>query len=116
MYLSCFLGGRFIGTAEFSNSSDGIEPAKTTLCFMVTSLFKKWSSVVRLLPLSNSKASDLLPITQQVIKDIEKPGLIVDAIVSDNYPLNVNLSSCLEIANNFCPVYHIQLIVNAFST
>ena len=52
-------------------------------------------SVVRLLPLVNPKASDLLPITVQVIKDIEQFGLLVDVIVSDNYPLNVNLFKLL---------------------
>ena len=62
---------------------------------MVSSLCKKWSSVVRLLPLVNPKASDLLPITVQVIKDIEQFGLLVDVIVSDNYPLNVNLFKLL---------------------
>ena len=62
---------------------------------MVSSLCKKWSSVVRLLPLVNPKASDLLPITVQVIKDIEQFGLLVDVIVSDNLPLNVNLFKLL---------------------
>ena len=62
---------------------------------MVSSLSKKWSSVVRLLPLVNPKASDLLPITVQVIKDIEQLGLFVDVIVSDNYPFNVNLFKLL---------------------
>ena len=62
-----FLGGKFIGSAECSSSpTDEIEPAKSILCFMVTSLFKKWSTVVRLLPLANPKASDLLPIVHQV--------------------------------------------------
>ena len=62
---------------------------------MVSSLSKKWSSVVRLLQLVNPKASDLLPITVQVMKDIEQLGLFVDVIVSDNYPLNVNLFKLL---------------------
>ena len=62
---------------------------------MVSSLLKEWSSVVRLLPLSNPKASDLLSITLQVIKDIEQVDLFVDVIVSDNYPLNVNLFKLL---------------------
>ena len=70
---------------------------------MVTSLFKKWSSVVRFLPLSIPKYSDLLPITQQVIKDIEKSGLIVDAIVSDNYPLNVYLFKLLGDSKELLP-------------
>ena len=46
-------------------------------------------------PFSNPKAADLLPITVQVIKDIEQFGLFVDVIVSDNYPLNVNLFKLL---------------------
>ena len=62
---------------------------------MVSSLSKKWSSVVRLLRLVNPKASDLLSITVQVIKDIEQLGLFVDIIVSNNYPLNVNLFKLL---------------------
>ncbi|KAI6651868.1 Receptor-type tyrosine-protein phosphatase epsilon-like [Oopsacas minuta] len=86
---------KFIDTAECSKS-DEMEAAKTLLCFMVTSLYKKWSSVVRLFPLTNPKATDLLPITQRIICDIEKSGLIVDAIVSDNYPLNVNLQVTWE--------------------
>ena len=57
---------------------------------MVSSFCKKWSSVVRLLLLVNPKASDLLPITVQVIKDIEQFGLLVDVILSDNYPLIVS--------------------------
>ena len=89
------IAGKFIGNVEFSNDSLEVEPAKTILCFMVSSLSKKWSSVVRLLPLSNPKASDLLPITLQVIKDIEQLDLFVDVIVSDNYPLNVNLFKLL---------------------
>ena len=62
---------------------------------MVSSLSKKWCSVVHLLPLVNPKASDLLPITVQVIRDIEQLGLFVDVIVSDNYLLNVNLFKLL---------------------
>ena len=89
------IAGKFIGNVEFSNDSLEVEPTKTILCFMVSSLSKKWSSVVRLLPLSNPKASDLLPITLQVIKDIEQLDLFVDVIVSDNYPLNVNLFKLL---------------------
>ena len=62
---------------------------------MVSRLSKKWSSVVRLIPLVNPKASDLLPITVQVIKDIEQLRLFVDVIVSDSYPFNVNLFKLL---------------------
>ena len=73
---------------------------------MVSSLSKKWSSVVRLLPLVKPKASDLLPISVQVIKDIKQLGLFVDVIVSDNYPPNVNLFKLLGITKNCCLVLH----------
>ena len=101
--LFCCLGGKFIGTAECSKNSDEIEAAKTILCFMVTSLYKKWSSVVRVFPLTNPKASDLLQITQQIVRDIEKCGLFVDAIVSDNYPLNVSLFKLLGNSKELLP-------------
>ena len=70
---------------------------------MVPNLSKKWSSVVRLLTLLNSKASDLLPITVQVFKDIEQLGLFFDVIVSDNYPLNVNLFKLLGNSKELLP-------------
>ena len=70
---------------------------------MVTNLYNKWSSVVRLFPLTNPKATDLLPITQKIICDIEKCELIVDAIVSDNYPLNVNLFKLLGNNTDLLP-------------
>ena len=99
-----YLGGKFFGTAECSSTtSDAIEPAKSILCFMVTSLCKKWSTVVRLLPLANPKASDLLPITRQVIRDIENCGLFIDVIVSDNYPLNVHLFKLLGDGKQLIP-------------
>ena len=46
-------------------------------------------------PAVESKVSDLLPITIQVVKKIEKYSLFVDVIVSDNYPLNINLFKLL---------------------
>ena len=94
------IAGKFIGKVECSNDSLEVEPAKTILCFLVTSLSKKWSSVVRLLPLSNPKASDLLPITLQVIKDIEQVDLFVDVIVSDNYPLKLNVNLFKLLGNS----------------
>ena len=58
-------------------------------------LSKKWSTVVGLLPLANPKASDLLPITDKVIRDIERCGFFVDVIVSDINSLNVHLFKLL---------------------
>ena len=89
-YHYVFLGWKVFGSAESSSStSDEIKPSKSILCFMGTSLFKKWSTVVRLLPLANLKSSDFLPIVHQVIRDIKHYGLFVDVIFSDNYPLNL---------------------------
>ena len=110
------LGGRLYGSSEHSQSVDEIEPAKTVLCFMVSSLHKKWSSVVRLLPLVNPKASDLLPITVQVIKDVEQSGLFVDLIVSENYPLNVNLFKLIGNNKKFYPVCLTQIVPNVRAT
>ena len=70
---------------------------------MVTSLCKKWSTVVRLLPIANPKASDLLPITQQIIRDVEHCDLFVDVIISDNYPLNVHLFKLLGDGKQLIP-------------
>ena len=58
---------------------------------MVSSLHKKWSTIVRLFPLSSINALDLhLPI-KFVTCEIEKCGLFVQVICSDNYPQNVNM-------------------------
>ena len=65
---------------------------------MVSSLSKKWSSVVRLLPLFNPKASDLLPITVQVIKDIEFRHIV--KTIRNNW-LNQKDYNCTYMFPNF---------------
>ena len=81
-----YKGGKIIGSSCSPN-----QPAKTILGFMVSSLFKKWSTIVRLLPCSETSASDILPVTKRVIRDIEACNLFVVTIITDNYPLNVRL-------------------------
>ena len=75
----------------FGSSLNTIEPAKTIFAFMVSSLSKKWSTIVRLLPCSNSSASELFPIIKMVIEDIERCGLYVQVLCTDNYPMNVSI-------------------------
>ena len=79
-------GGDIIGTSDTSN-----EPAKTILAFMISSIFIKWSTIVRLLPCSETNASEMFHMTKKVISDIESCDLFVVTLVTDNYPLNVRL-------------------------
>ena len=58
---------------------------------MASSLYRKWSQVVRLLPCSTNSAEDLFIMVKSVISDIEHCNLTVQAICTDNYPLNVSL-------------------------
>ena len=66
-------------------------PIKTVFAIMVSSLHKKWSTVVRLVPLLTTRAKYIHPIIVQVIDDIKKCGILVQALCTDNYPLNVNV-------------------------
>ena len=52
---------------------------------MISSLSKKWSQVVRLLPSNFSTAEELYPMVNSVINDIEKCDLFVEVLVTDNY-------------------------------
>ena len=58
---------------------------------MVSSLFKRWSSIVRLLPCSSSFAEVLFRIIKEVIRYVEACGLSVHVLCTDNYPMNVNI-------------------------
>ena len=58
---------------------------------MVSSLFKKWCCVSRLIPCASITAEYLFPIIKSCILDIESCGLKVQIISTDNYPLNVNI-------------------------
>ena len=81
-----YKGGKIYGSADNVES-----PATTVFCFMLSSLFYKWSTVVRLLPCSSNSADSLFPILKQVILDVESCGLLVHLICADNYPLNEKL-------------------------
>ena len=81
-----YKGGRIIGSIE--NPED---PPTTVFSIMVSSLAKKYSTIVRLIPLGSSSAEILFPIIRKTISDIESCNLFVEAICTDNYPLNVSL-------------------------
>ncbi|KAI6651128.1 Transposable element P transposase [Oopsacas minuta] len=81
-----YKGGKII-----RSSLNPTDPAKTVFAFMISSLSKRWSSIVRLLPCSSSSAEVLFPIIKDVIRDVEACGLSVHVLCTDNYPMNVNI-------------------------
>ena len=95
-----YKGGSIIGSSQ-----NLTEPAKSIFAFMVSSLSKKWSTIFRLLPCSNTSARDILPVIKQVIEDIERCGLYVKVVCTDNYPMNVN------IFKMFSPTHILEPIV-----
>ena len=81
-----YKGGKVLGAID--NPSD---PPTTVFSMMISSLMKRFSIIVRLIPLGSSSAADLYPIITKTISDIESCDLFVEAICTDNYPLNVSL-------------------------
>ena len=81
-----YKGGRIIGSIENPEDSP-----TTVFSIMVSSLAKKYSTIVRLIPLVSSSAGVLFPIVRNTISDIESCNLFVEAVCTDNYPLNVSL-------------------------
>ena len=57
-----YTGGRILGS-----SSTRTEAANTVLAFMISSLCKEWSTVVRLLTCANSSSAQIIPIFLEVI-------------------------------------------------
>ena len=84
------------GGKVFGSSLNTIEPAKNFFACMVSSLSKKWSTIVRLLPCSNSSASELFPIIKMVIEDIERCGLYVKYCVQITTQLMSVSSNCFH--------------------
>ena len=81
-----YKGGRIFGSNLYSG-----DPTKTIFAIMVSSLYKKWSCIVRLLPCASVTAEKLFNIIKSCILDVEECGLFVHVISTDNYPLNVKL-------------------------
>ena len=81
-----YKAGKIVG-----GSLDPNDPTKTVFSIMVSSLFRKWFTIVRLIPLGSSSAGELCPTIQSLISDVEQCNLSVQVISADAYPLNVNL-------------------------
>ena len=78
-------GGKYCSNLDLDN------PTKTVFAIMVSSLYEKWSSIVRLLPCASVTAENLFETIKSCIRDVEECCLFVQAISTDNYPLNVKL-------------------------
>ena len=81
-----YKGGKILGS-----NLDADDPTKTVFAIMVSSLFKKWSWVVLLLPCASVSAEKLFDTIKSCICDVEECELFVQIISTDNYPLNVKL-------------------------
>ena len=73
----------------FASNLDPENPTKTVFAIMVSSLYTKWSCIVRLLPCASVTAEKLFNTIKSCIHDVEECGLFVEIISTDNYRLNV---------------------------
>ena len=92
-----FKGGKVLGAID--NPSD---PPTTVFSMMISSLMIRFSTIVRLIPLGSSSAVELYPIIKKTICDIESCDLFVEALCTDNYPLNVSYLNSFHITRRFC--------------
>ena len=93
-----YKGGKIYGS-----SLSPEDPIKTVFVIMVSSHQKKWSTIVRLLPCASLSAEKIFPIITACVKDIERCGLFIDIISTDNYPLNVKLFKLFSPAGRLEP-------------
>ena len=98
-----YKAGKIVGS-----SLDPNDPTKTVFSIMVSSLFRKWSTIVRLIPLGSSSARELFPTIQSVISDVEQCNLSVQVISTDAYPLNVNLFKYFLLITHYNLLYNIR--------
>lgn len=75
---------------------DPEKPARTVLVFMVRSLFKKVSFVVRFVPVFSLTGKLLLNYLLQVVRIVENSGGRTDVIMSDNLSVNRKLHDLLR--------------------
>ena len=94
-----YKSGKIIG-----GSLDPNDPTRTVFSIMVSSPFRKWSTIIRLLPLGSSSAQQLFPTIKSVINDIEQCNFSVQVISTDAYPLNVNLFKLFSPDHSLQPV------------
>ncbi len=56
------------------------QPIKTVFAIMASSLYRKWSQIVRLLPCSSNSTEEVFAVVKSVISDIERCGVTVQVI------------------------------------
>ena len=66
-----YKGGKIIGPNICPD-----DPTKTVFAIMVSSLYKKWSCVVRLLPCASLSAEKIFVIVKSCIRDVEACSFI----------------------------------------
>ena len=93
-----YKGGKIYGS-----SLSPEDPIKTVFDIMVSSLHKKCSTIVRLLPCGSLSAEKIFPTITACVKDIERCGLFIDIISTDNYPFNVQLFKLFSPAGRLEP-------------
>ena len=96
-----YKGGRVIGSINNPN-----DPHTTVFSMMVSSLSARFSTIVRLIPLGSSSAESLYPIVTSTICDKEGCGLFVEAVSTDNCPLNVRSYKFFSINSKLEPKVH----------
>ena len=79
------------GGKIYSSSLNPNDPTKTVFAIMVSSLYNKWSCIVRLLPCASLTAEKIFDIIKFCIRDVEDCGLLIEIISTDNFPLNVKI-------------------------
>ena len=73
----------------FASNLEPDNPTKTVFAIMISSLYKKLSCLVRLLPCASVTAEKLFNTIKSCIRG--DCGLFVEIISTDNYPLNLIL-------------------------
>ena len=101
---SSYKGGRIMNPPLNTDT-----PTKSVFAIIASSLHKKWSTNVRLLPLSKTTAQELFPINSKVTCDVELNGLSVQVLCTDNNPLNVHLFKLFSPDNNPLNVHLFKL-------
>ena len=100
-----YKGGKIIGSIDKPE-----DPQTTVFSIMVSSLMTKLSTIVRVVPLGSSSAEALFPIVTKSISDIESCIFYVDAVYTDNYPLNVSLYKLFpQITKHYYPKSNIHV-------
>ena len=93
-----YKGGKIIGSNIFPE-----DPTQTVFAIMVSSIQKRWSCIVRLLPCASLSAEKIFTTVKSCIRDVEDCGLTVQIISTDDYSLNVKLFKLFSLGGGLEP-------------